>query len=79
VAGLITGRDLLETLRGRNLPSRIIIPASMLRAGERVFLDDLTCEDIETALGVRVDVTPGGGADLIDTILGINSAIGTQY
>jgi len=72
VAGLITGSDLLEKLRHKSLPPRIIIPSSMLRAGEHVFLDDVTCEDIENALGVRVEVTPGGGAELIDTILGIN-------
>ncbi len=54
VSGLVTGRDLIEQLRGRELGERLLIPANMLRAGERVFLDDVTVEQVEQALGVPV-------------------------
>ena len=37
VAGLVTGGDLIAQLRGRDLGRRLLIPANMLRAGERVF------------------------------------------
>ena len=41
VSGLLTGQDIIEALRGgeRDL---ILIPATALRAGEEVFLDDVT-------------------------------------
>ena len=43
----------------------------MLRAGERVFLDDVTVEDVERELGVPVfAVDAESGFDLVDAILG---------
>ena len=72
VSGLVTGRDLIEQLRGRELGERLLIPANMLRAGERVFLDDVTVEQVEEALGVPVTaVDAESGFDLADAILGL--------
>ncbi|HOS44072.1 MAG TPA: DUF512 domain-containing protein, partial [Armatimonadota bacterium] len=51
VAGLLTGRDLLAALRGRDLGAALILPAVTLNADGR-FLDDLTPADLEAALGV---------------------------
>ena len=71
VSGLITGADLLEQLKGRALGARLLIPDNMLRAGERVFLDDVTVEELEQALGVPVVPVPAdSGFDLVDAILG---------
>lgn len=43
----------------------------MLRAGEQVFLDDVTVEQVEQALGVTVVPVPAdSGFDLADAILG---------
>ena len=71
VSGLITGADLLEQLRGKDLGGRLLLPDNMLRAGERVFLDDVTVEQLEEALGVTVVPVPAdSGFDLADAILG---------
>ncbi|MGN8896178.1 DUF512 domain-containing protein [Flavonifractor sp. HCP28S3_F3] len=71
VSGLITGTDLLEQLKGKDLGERLLIPDNMLRAGERVFLDDVTVEQLEEALGVTVIPVPAdSGFDLADAILG---------
>ncbi|OUN20781.1 Fe/S oxidoreductase [Flavonifractor sp. An82] len=71
VSGLITGTDLIEQLRGKALGSRLLIPDNMLRAGERVFLDDVTVDQVEQALGVTVVPVPAdSGFDLADAILG---------
>ena len=44
----------------------------MLRAGERVFLDDVTVEQVEEALGVPVcPVDAESGFDLVDAMLGM--------
>ncbi len=71
VSGLVTGSDLLEQLQGKALGERLLLPDNMLRAGERVFLDDVTVEQLEQALGVPVTVVPAdSGFDLVDAILG---------
>ena len=71
VSGLITGTDLIEQLRGKDLGGRLLIPDNMLRAGEQVFLDDVTVEQVEQALGVTVVPVPAdSGFDLADAILG---------
>ena len=43
----------------------------MLRAGEDVFLDDVTTQDVERALGVPVISVPQDGYALLDAMLGI--------
>jgi len=73
VAGLVTGGDLIQQLRGRDLGERLLLPASMLRAGERVFLDDVSLDDVERELGVpAVPVAQDGGA-LLDAMLGLET------
>ena len=70
VAGLITGRDLIAQLRGRDLGERVYITNRMLRDGESVFLDDVTLEDAEKALGVPVVPMDNGGEELLKVFLG---------
>lgn len=69
VTGLITATDIVKTLKGKNLGDRIIIPESMLKSGEEVFLDDLTVTDIEKELGVKVQVCEVNGASFINRIV----------
>ena len=54
VSGLLTGQDLRAQLSDLELGDALLIPASALRAGEDVFLDDMTLSDLSTALGVPV-------------------------
>ncbi len=70
VAGLVTGGDLIGQLRGKELGKRLLITRNMLRAGESVFLDDVTVEDVEKALGVAVRVVEQDGADLVRAMCG---------
>jgi len=69
VAGLITGRDLALQLEGRELGDELIIPDTMLKCGEQVFLCDMTVTELSERLGVRVTPTATGGADFIRSIL----------
>ena len=70
VAGLVTGKDLIGQLRGRELGKRLLMPVNMLRHGGDVFLDDLHVSDVEKALGVPVTVVEQDGFDLLDAMLG---------
>ena len=72
VAGLVTGGDLIAQLRGKDLGERVLIPHTMLRHGEGVFLDDVTLEEASSALGVPVTPTGGSGGELLDAMLGVS-------
>ena len=70
MSGLITGKDLINTLRGRDLGERLLIPQNMLRSGDDVFLDDVSVFDVSKALGVPVRVVKQDGADLLKALFG---------
>lgn len=74
VAGLVTGKDLMEQLRGQKLGERLLIPANMLRSGERVFLDDVTLDEVEEKLGVPVIPVAQDGYELLDAMCGLVTA-----
>ena len=79
VSGLVTGQDLIAQLKGQELGQRLLIPSNMLRAGESVFLDDVTLADVERELGVTVcPVDAESGFDLVDAMLGLPVAIQQQ-
>lgn len=69
VAGLITGQDLISQLQGKKLGSRLLLPAAMFRNGEEIFLDDITRQDVQNALQVRVDIVKSSGRDFVDAVL----------
>ena len=69
VSGLITGKDLIAQLRGRQIGEKLLLPCNMFRSGEEVFLDDVTLADVEETLQVRADIVKSSGQDFIDTVL----------
>lgn len=68
VSGLITGQDIISQLKEQNLGSCLLLPCSMMKADEDVFLDDYTVKDVSEALQVRIDIVKSSGQDLIDSI-----------
>jgi len=69
VSGLITGQDLVDQLRG--IPAdEILITACMLREGEDIFLDDMTLDQAQEILGIRITPVPDDGADLLYALRG---------
>lgn len=69
VTGLITGGDIINQLKGRDLGEQLLISESALRRGEDVFLDNTTVGDVEKALGVEVRVVPNDGYELLAAAL----------
>ncbi len=70
VSGLLTGQDIKKQLRGKDLGECILLPENVLRSGENIFLDDMTVEELEKALQVRVDIVKSSGRDFVNAILG---------
>ncbi len=70
VAGLITGRDLINQLKGKELGERLFISHDMLRRDEMDFLDGVTLEEASRALGVPIYPTECDGFALWDAMAG---------
>ncbi len=68
VAGLLTGRDLVHQLKGKDLGDRLLLPCSMLRSGEEIFLDDMTVTELKNALQVKTVIVNSNGQDLYDAL-----------
>ena len=69
VSGLLTGRDMIHSLKmlDENIEG-ILIPASSLREGEDVFLDDVTLDDMRRSFpDVRIEPV-ATGADYYEAI-----------
>lgn len=75
VAGLLTGKDIIEQLSSTKVGEYVIMSNNMFKKGyelgeheELVMLDNITVGDIEKALNRKVIICDFSGEDLISTI-----------
>lgn len=68
VTGLLSGEDIANRLNGENLGEFLLVPDIVLRDGEDMFLDDLTVEEMEKKLGVKVLLFDSTPTDFIEKI-----------
>lgn len=71
VSGLVTGGDIIEQLKDKPLGEKMLIPSSMLRQGEQVFLDDVTVTELEKALNIKTEAIANDGYELINALASI--------
>ena len=69
VSGLLTGQDIIQQCRDKDLGTRLLLPENLLRSGEIVLLDDITTIDIQNSLQVDVDIVKSSGYGFVETIL----------
>ncbi len=74
VSGLVTGQDLVaQVLEAENKEivrsQGLLVPCNMLRYGERVFLDDMTTDDVERETGLPLIPVGAEGKDLLGALL----------
>lgn len=69
VSGLLTGQDLMAQLGELELGERLLLPCNLLRSGEEVFLDDMTLDELKSALQVEIDIVKSSGQDLLNAML----------
>ena len=69
VAGLLTGKDILEQLSDKDLGEILYIPQNALRAGEETFLCGMTVGELSKKLGVRVVPVSCDGYELATALL----------
>ena len=80
VTGLLTGRDVCDGVlaaksRGMNA-DYLILCSSMIRAGEDVFLDDFTIDDMERETGMQVIISDNSGESFVEGLAGFEIEIG---
>lgn len=69
VSGLVTGGDLMDQLRDDDLGNRLIIPSSMLRFENDLFLDDVSTDDVERELNITLVPVNNNGNDLVEAVI----------
>lgn len=69
VTGLITGSDLINQLKEKNLGKTLVLSKSMLKRDEDIFLDDVTLDDVRRALNIDIEINDNDGYDLLDILL----------
>ncbi len=69
VSGLLTGKDIAEQLKGKELGERVFIPRNALRFGEDVFLCGMSVSELEEHLGVRVGISDADGYDFVNSLI----------
>ena len=67
VSGLLTGRDIIEQLKGRDYKN-IILPSNIIN-DNNVMLDNLTVDDLKKELNAEVTVGGADGYSLLDLIV----------
>ena len=70
VSGLLTGGDIINQLKDKELGNMLFLPENCVRANETVLLDDLYIEDIEKQLNVKVCLSNDNGAKFIKQFIG---------
>lgn len=70
VAGLVCGGDMIRQLTGKPFGEALLIPSSMLRDDDEIFLDDVTVEQVEDSLGVQIVPVLNDGYEFIEKVLG---------
>lgn len=70
VAGLVTGTDIIEQLKGKDIGEELIVPSVMLRHERDMFLDSVTVEELEQALNVKVRICENDGWSLMSALAG---------
>ncbi len=69
VTGLLTGKDIIEQLKDRELGDTLLLSTAMLRHDEEVLLDDTRICDIEQALNIRIETVSNDGYELFDALM----------
>ena len=69
ITGLITGQDIINQLKGKDLGDELIVTEVMLKSDADIFLDDVTLDDVERELNIKVRKVGNGGENFVNDIL----------
>lgn len=68
VSGLLTGQDIINGLKNKELGRKLLIPKNALKANESIFLDDITVKYLEEELNIKVEPVEASGEEFAKAI-----------
>ncbi len=68
VSGLLTGQDMIDGLKDKELGEVVFLPENVLRCGEEVFLDDVTMTEFSQTLQVEADIVKSSGLCFVEQL-----------
>ncbi len=72
VSGLLTGGDIADQLKGKALGEELLVPQNAVRADDLIFLDDMSLDELSSALGnIKINTVGEDGAEFLLKIAGI--------
>ncbi|MEE0840308.1 MAG: DUF512 domain-containing protein [Acutalibacteraceae bacterium] len=75
VSGLVTGGDIIKQLSDQKIGKELLLPSSMLRYENDLFLDNISVSEVEEKLNVKIKITDNDGYELIDNIMGVKEEL----
>jgi len=69
VSGLLTGQDIINQLKHKNLSGELVMPRNLLKSEEDILLDDITVDDIQKTLGIHVNIVETDGGDFYQHLI----------
>lgn len=69
VTGLLTGQDLLEQLKQKDLGNYLLLSKSILKADDTILLDDIKVSDIESKLNIKIRIVENTGEQFLNNII----------
>lgn len=71
VTGLVCAKDICDQIGDKDLKDGLFISESMLRAGDDVFLDDISLPELENMLKTKITTVENDGFDFLEKLLDI--------
>ena len=71
VSGLLTGTDIYEQLKDKELLDELILPPNVLRSEGDLFLCGMSIDELREKLNVKIRLSGNDGAGFVSSMLGI--------
>lgn len=71
VTGLLTGQDIYEQLKDKDLGDKLYICENMLKDDEDIFLDNMTVTQLQEKLNTKIVIIYNNGETFVNEMLGI--------
>lgn len=71
VSGLVVGSDIVNQFKGSIEYDEVLLPESMLRNEGDLFLDDMSLEELEAKIGLKISVIENDGGDFFYRLSGL--------
>ena len=71
VSGLLTGTDMYEQLKDKELGDELLIPKNSLRCDGDLFLCGMSVDELSGLLSVKIRATDSDGFEFVDALFGV--------